>query len=292
MDRMMLRTANNLMICFFKESYTRVRYELYAEIAKKENLLLISRTFKDFATQKIEDANWYYTILQELKKDEYFEDIPVQINGSTTYGTSIQNLEASIKEEDEAWQKLYPNYANTAEREGYSDIAKKLRKFAQIKKNLSQRLKMFANLINSNAFSKKDSITLWKCLACGFEIAINELPNDYNCPTCGHIKSYFQKKTLQLIQDEISYQKKEMSGWLCMECGYEVALEELPEDWKCLSCGHSKEYFKRKILKQKDYAIKSTEREKAHWVCLECGNEEDIEMPIGWKCPKCGFPRE
>jgi rubrerythrin len=288
----MLRTINNLMICFVKESSSKIKYEIYAEVAKKEKLLLISRTFKDFAIQKIEHANWYYTTLQELKKVEFFEDLKVEIQSTVYYGTTIQNLEFSIKEEDDSWQNVYPNYANTAEREGYSDIAKTLRKFAQSKKNHSQRFKMFVNLISSNAFSKKSSITLWKCMACGFEIAINELQNDFKCPTCGHIKSYFQKKTLQLVHDDISYEKKEMSGWVCMECGYEVPIEELPEDWKCVSCGRSKAYFKRKILKPKDFIVKTTEREKAYWVCLECGNEEDIEMPVGWKCPKCGFPRE
>jgi rubredoxin len=77
-----------------------------------------------------------------------------------------------------------------------------------------------------------------------------------------------------------------------MECGYEVGIEELPEDWKCVSCSRSKAYFKRKSIKPKDYRIYSREPEKAHWVCLECGNEEEIDMPVGWKCPKCGFPNE
>ena len=28
------------------------------------------------------------------------------------------------------------------------------------------------------------------------------------------------------------------------------------------------------------------------WMGVECGNEEDIELPAGWKCSKCGFPKE
>ena len=286
------RTANNLMIGFIRESQTRTRYEIYAEVARKENYLLISRNFKELATQKKERAIWLYKFLRQLKKDEIFEDLVVEIKSPTTYGTTIENLEASINEEDEEWQNLYPNFANTAKMEGYVDISNRFKEFAQTERNISQRLKMFLNLINSNSFSEKSTITFWKCLACGYEIAMDELPNDFNCPSCGHFKSYFQRKSLHLVLDEKSMKQKEISGWVCMECGYEVALEELPDDWRCASCGRSKAYFKRKALKTKDYEIHSIPREKAHCICLECGNEEDIELPAGWKCSKCGFPKE
>jgi len=52
-----------------------------------------------------------------------------------------------------------------------------------------------------------------------------------------------------------------------------------------------KAYFKRKSLKPKDHVLYSMEKEKAHWICLECGNEVEIDMPTGWKCPKCGVPK-
>ena len=286
----MRRTAYNLMLGFLRESQTSIRYELYSEIAKKEKFALISKTFKEFAIQQKELANRFYQMIQQLKKEELIENITVEITNPTTYGTTIENLESSIKGEDEEWQDLYPSFTNTAEIEGYKEVVKRLKKFSQIKRNRSQRLGMLLNLIEGNAFSEKVKISFWKCMSCGFEIATDELPNDFSCPTCGHFKSYFQKKTLQLMHNEISHPQKEVSGWVCMECGYEVALEELPDDWKCMSCGCSKAYFKRKTIKPSDYVV-AVQTEKAHWVCLECGNEEEIEMPVGWKCPKCGFPK-
>ena len=288
----MRRIADNLMIGFLRDSQTMIRYELYSSIALKEKFVLISKTFKEFANQKIDNAFWLYKTLQQLKKEEIFENITTEIKTPTTYGTTIENLETSIREEEEEWQDLYPTFINIAEAEGYKEIAKRLKELCQIKRNNSQRLKMLFNLIKEKAFIEKKKILFWKCMSCGFEVPIDELPDDYSCPNCGHIKSYFQKKTLFLAQDDVSYQKKEISGWVCMECGYEVPMEELPNDWKCVSCGRSKAYFKKKILKSKDVVMKSSETEKAHWICLECGNEEEIDMPVGWKCPKCGFPRE
>ncbi|MFX1570972.1 MAG: ferritin family protein [Promethearchaeota archaeon] len=288
---MMKQTINNLMIGFIKETQIRIRYEIYAEIAKKENLILIFNTFRDFAIQKFSNAIWFYETLQKLKKEEFFDTLKIEIENPTTYGATLTNIESLIKEEDEDWQKTYPIYINIAETEGYRDISKKLRKLAQIKRNQTQRLKMLLNLIETNGFSERNSITLWNCMACGYEIPIEDLPNDFLCPTCGHNKSYFQRKILKLIAEEVSYQKKQATGWVCMECGYEVALEELPEDWKCVSCGRSKAYFKRISLKPKKYIIKDSEPEKAHWTCLECGHEEEIDLPMGWKCPKCGSPK-
>jgi rubrerythrin len=279
------------MSSFIRESQIRIRYEFYAEIAKKENFILISKSFREFAIQIFSNANWFYETLHELKKEEYFETLTVEFENSTTYGTTETNIESLIKEEDDGWQNLFPLYANTAEIEGYKEIAKKLKKLAQIKRNQTQRLKLFLKLIETNSFSKTSSVSLWNCMSCGYEVPIDDLPNDFLCPTCGHNKSYFQKKSLSLNHEDSPYQKKETSGWLCMECGYEVALEVLPEDWKCVSCGRSKAYFKRITLKPKDHEIRSSVIEKAHWICLECGNEEEIEMPAGWKCPNCGSPR-
>ncbi len=286
----MRKTAFNLMESFLRETQTRTRYEIYSEVAKKENFILISRTFNELANQKKEHANWLYQMLQQLKKEEIFEHISVEIKNPTAYGTTDENLKASIKEEDEGWQKVYPSFTNIAKIEGYKEISKRLGEISLAIRNHSQRLKMFLTLLEGN--TEKTKISFWKCMSCGFEVAIDELPNDFKCPTCGHIKSYFQKKTLQLIENEISHQKKEIPGWVCMECGYEVPLKELPDNWNCASCGRSKAYFKRKTLKPKDVLIKSLVTEKANWICLECGHEEEIEMPIGWKCPTCGFPKK
>ncbi|MFW9828280.1 MAG: ferritin family protein [Candidatus Thorarchaeota archaeon] len=287
-----VRTVNNLMTGFIRESQNRTRYELYADVARKEKNLLISRTFKEFADQNKEHAIVFYKLLRKLKKDEVFEDLLVEIKSPSTYGTTIENLNSSINEKDEIWEILYPNFADIAKKEGYIEIANKFKEYAQAERNSSQRLKMFLNLIRSNSFTEKNTITFWKCLACGYEVAVDELKNDFECPSCGHLKSYFQRKILHLSLDKKTIGQKEITGWVCMECGYEVGLEELPDDWKCSSCGRSKAYFKRKALKHKEYKIESISSEKARWVCLECGNEEEIDLPIGWKCSKCGFPKK
>lgn len=280
---------------------------------------------------------------QQLKKDEPFENLTIEIESPTISGTTSQNLESAIKGEDLEWQEIYPNFANIADEEGYPDIAKRLRDIALIKKNHSQRFQMLLKVVDDEILFKKGEINVWKCLECGFEVALDQLPNDWKCPTCGHLKSYFQRQVLKLGIDENTFKQKKRFGWVCMECGFEVAsdelpdnykcpssghpksffrrqalkldksdillkskekviwncmecgdeveIDELPEDWKCLSCGRSKAFFRRKALKHRDYDISFREREKVIWTCLECGNEEEIELPTDWKCSVCGYPK-
>jgi rubrerythrin len=286
------QTLNNLMYGFLWESKSRTIYEIYSNVAKKENLNIISRTFEDLAIQKREHAFGFYKLLKKLKKEELVGELAIEIKSSIMYGTTKENLEASIKEGDEIWQNLYPNFANNARREGHIEIENNFKEFAQFERNLSQRLKMFQNLISDHSFMEKKAITFWKCLACGYEVAVEDLPNDFLCPSCSQNNTYFQKRSLNIFLEEKSKIHEYSSGWKCMECGYEVASEELPDNWKCSSCGRSKAYFKRITLKPKSYKIESVPREKAIWTCLECGHQEEIELPAGWKCSKCGFPRE
>ena len=42
---------------------------------------------------------------------------------------------------------------------------------------------------------KQEKINIWKCNICGYEVEIDELPDDYKCPICGQPKSEFTKIT-------------------------------------------------------------------------------------------------
>ena len=75
-----------------------------------------------------------------------------------------------------------------------------------------------------------------------------------------------------------------------MECGYEISMNELPNNFRCPVCRKTKSYFRRKTSRPKNQIFSLKESEKAIWTCLACGNEEQIDMPQMWKCPLCGYP--
>jgi len=282
----MKETNKNLMLAFTYESQARIRYELYAGIAKKEEFLLISKIFRGIADQEREHANWNYLLLQKLRKHEIFEKLTFEIESTTAYGTTVDNLASAIEDEFFQWNEMYPKFAQIAKEEGFLKIGKKLEDIAKDEKSHYHRFQMLLELVKGGVLMNHNEIKIWKCIECGFEVAKDELNDNFQCPSCNHFKPYFQKQILRLSQDP----DKEKIYWVCMECDYEAKMNELPNKFSCPTCGRSKAYFRRKASKYNDYHISLRKPETAIWTCLECGNEEEVEMPDQWQCPKCGAP--
>jgi len=53
-------------------------------------------------------------------------------------------------------------------------------------------------------------------------------------------------KLLKLIDDDAFFKRGKKIVWVCLECGYEVEMDHLPNNWKCPSCDHPRAYFRKK----------------------------------------------
>lgn len=291
MGDLMRNTEKNLIMAFIDEIQARNRYELFANIAKRDGYLLISKFFDEIANEEKMNANWNYLMYQQVKKGELNKKIKLEIEASIYYGKTIENLTNAIAEEDYQWKEKYPNFANVADKEGFTDIATRLREIANYKKQNSNRFKMLLKIIKNDPLFNNTELVAWKCLQCSFYIAMNELPEDYICPTCGHLKPYFQRELYRLEGEDNLIKPKKKIIWICMKCGYKKEIDELSADWKCPTCGHNKSYFKRKPSEIKnDYKL-IKHREMAVYICTECGYDSKIELPDDWKCPECGHPK-
>ncbi len=278
----MKKTAKNLMKAFIHEAQARTKYEIFARIAQKEELPLISTNFIKIAEQVKEHAYWIFFMLEQLKKEELIENVKIEIESPVTYGKTAENLESAIREVEYNGVPIYHDIINTADKEGYTDVAITLKEISQIKRNYLHRFRTLSKLLQDK--NRETLVYIWKCMECGYEVAVDEIPNDFICPSCGHLKQYFKREILKADKD------LKQGGWICMECGYQIEQDKLPENWKCPSCKRSKEYFKRKPSKAKEERISVSTKEKATWVCLECGNEEKVDLPQDWKCSVCGYP--
>ena len=200
----------------------------------------------------------------------------------------MENLKSAITENNYLWKEMYPKFAQIASNEGNLKISKRLIEIGENEKNFYHRFRMLLELVKDETYFKHDKINIWKCIECGYEIASKELDENFICPSCNHLTPYFQKYILSLNQE---HESQKMT-WSCMECGHEVIMLELPINFKCPSCNRSKAYFQRKSIKYDNYKTTLGHSEKAIWTCLECGNEEEIEMPEVWQCSICGYPKK
>jgi len=181
------KTAANLMKAFAGESQARTRYTYYASIAKKENYCQISNIFMVTAENEKEHAKRFYKFLVAGMNETM-----VEINASypVAMGDTKSNLLAAAEGEKEEWGALYPDFAETAEAEGFPEVAQAFRKIAEVEKHHEARYrKLYANMVNGEVF-KKAAVVEWKCGNCGYVHKGNSAPEV--CPACVHPQGFFE----------------------------------------------------------------------------------------------------
>jgi len=193
----MKETPKKLFTAFVGESQARNRYTFFSKIAKKEGYGLVSKIFLETADQEKEHASHFYKMLQSFKKEEQFDEMKVLLDADfpTTQGNTVESLKSAVTGEDMEWQQIYPDIAETAEKEGYSDIAKRVRAIMVAEKHHSERYGKLLKLVGDDAFFKRGTKILWICMECGFQVEMEGLPDSWECPSCGHNRAYFRKKS-------------------------------------------------------------------------------------------------
>jgi len=189
----MEKTIENLTKAFIGESQARNRYTFYAKIAKKEGFEQISEIFLITAENEREHAKWLLRLINDLKKkDEDTNEISVETTAPITLGSTEENLKAAISGENYENTKMYPDFANVAEKEGLPEIAKRLRAIAIAEKHHEERFKKLLKEVENKTVFKKEKKVYWVCRKCGYIHEGKEPPE--KCPSCDHPKSYFELK--------------------------------------------------------------------------------------------------
>ena len=178
------KTEQNLLKAFAGESQARNRYTFFASKAKKEGYVQIQNIFLETAANEKEHAEVFF---------KHLEGGMVEI--TATYpagkiGTTAENLLAAAEGEKEEWDLLYPDFAKTAEDEGFPKVAESFTEIAEVEEEHEKRYrKLLANVENGTVF-KRDEEVEWHCLNCGYIHHGKEAPD--LCPACKHAKEYYE----------------------------------------------------------------------------------------------------
>ncbi len=187
-----METIKNLAKAFIGESQARNRYTFYAKIAQKEGFEKIAEIFLITAENEREHAKWLFRLINNLKEksDESLEEIKIEAVTPTTLGDTKENLKAAIQGENYEHTKMYPEFADIAEKEGFKEIAERLRAIAVAEKHHEERYKKLLQEIEENTLFKKEKSVSWICRKCGYVHEGNEPPEA--CPSCSHPRNYFE----------------------------------------------------------------------------------------------------
>ncbi len=178
------RTEKNLLTAFAGESQARNRYNYFGSKTGKEGYQQIMGFFLETAANEKEHAKRLFKFLQggEVEIKAAFP--------AGVIGDSKENLKASAAGENHEHTKMYPEFADVAQEEGFQEIASVFRAIAVAEKQHEKRyLNLLENIEKGRVF-KRESVVRWKCRNCGYIHEGTEAPEE--CPACAHPKTYFE----------------------------------------------------------------------------------------------------
>ena len=105
-------------------------------------------------------------------------------------GTTEENLEAAAQGENYEWTTMYKEFAETARKEGFPQIAFQFESVGKIEKHHQERYQALLKNVKANKVFSKAKKVKWECRNCGYQVESENAPAV--CPVCGHPMSYFQ----------------------------------------------------------------------------------------------------
>ena len=153
-------TERNLLKAFAGESQARSRYTFFASKARKEGYEQIAAVFTETADQEKEHAERFF---------KFLEGGTVEITASYPagpIGTTAENLLAAAEGEREEWDVLYRTFADTAEAEGFHEIATAFRMIATVESVHEQRYLKLLSRLTDGDFFRRDGKIWWQCRNC------------------------------------------------------------------------------------------------------------------------------
>lgn len=179
-------TRQNLLRAFAGESQARNRYTFAASVAKENKLQVVEAIFLYTADQEKEHAEVFYKHLKEAGCENVVTTAgyPVDLSDQPE-----KLLELARDHEMDEYGDIYPAFADKAQEEGFTEIARHFRQIAEIEKVHADRFERFAKLMREGKLFVSGVETGWMCLNCGHVLQGKQAPA--KCPVCDHDQGYF-----------------------------------------------------------------------------------------------------
>lgn len=173
-------TEENLKTAFAGESQVRNKYDYWAKQAKKENLLIVEKFFKETALNEMQHAKDEFKLLKGI-------------------GSTVENLKTAISGEHYENTEMYVEFVKVAEEEGQIEAAKLFKQICNVEVEHENRYKKLLKMVEDGTLYKRLKPIRWKCSKCGF-IHSGISPPD-KCPSCDHEYYYYEPECMCFGED-------------------------------------------------------------------------------------------
>ena len=171
----MNQTQQNLLKAFAGESQARNKYLTFAKIARKEGWEWIARIFEETADNERAHAEELFELITE----------PVNTQGGwgiEPFKTTGENLKMAAAGEKYEWTQMYPNFEETAEREGDKEATRLFGELKEVEEHHEERYIIIAKHLDEKTLYSREVELEWKCVNCGY-IHVGKTP-PATCPLC------------------------------------------------------------------------------------------------------------
>jgi len=178
------KTAKNLLISYSAETQARTRYDFFANKAREDGYIHISRLFSETANQEYEHA---------LRFFKFFNGGDLEISWNFPAGVikdTCTNLLASADLERYVNTSMYPVFAEIALEEDFQRAADTWLAINNAEEEHEIMFRELADTITRETIFSKATEKKWKCLSCGYIHSGNTPPD--KCPACVKPAGYFE----------------------------------------------------------------------------------------------------
>lgn len=186
------QTEKRLALAYLSESTAYTRYIFYAQQANKEKLPVIAQIFQATANNELHHSKVYFKFLQGGQCT--IENVTIDAG---VIGTTAENLQIAINEEQSEGVDEYITSAKIAREEGFDEIADHFEAIATIEKAHEERFRTYLARLQNGTLYKREQPIQWQCLVCGY-IYTGVTPPE-KCPACDHPSYYYMP-----VDEEVS----------------------------------------------------------------------------------------
>jgi len=172
----MNKTQENLLKAFAGESQARNRYNMFAKMARKENLEWIARVFEETSDQERAHAEELFEMIKEpVGVSDVLSIKPYSVK-------TVDNLKMAAEGEHHEWTEMYPSFEEQAKIDGDAEAERLFREVKEVEEKHEERYIIIATHIDKNTLYNRETELEWKCVNCGYIHKGKTPPTE--CPVC------------------------------------------------------------------------------------------------------------
>lgn len=176
------QTYKNLARAYAGECMAKARYMFIEYGARKEGFKCLAELVDKVVYNEFNHARMFYSFIQTADKKPIEE---IEIKADYPFKEKwnlLDNLRFAAEDEAREAEEIYPEFARTARKEGFDDIAGLFENVVQVENCHKMLFTDLYTQMKDGTMYKKPAPVKWKCADCGYEATSAEAWQV--CPLC------------------------------------------------------------------------------------------------------------